>query len=539
MQTDNNTPLSPAESEYMSNVKAYLHEVVGRDVLDQSYYSYIDEWLAWYKGKVKSFHTYNHYNGLSYKSLERASLGLPKLICERWASMLYNDKVTFSLDENEDKEPNEGDQERLKKILDDNNFEVNFAWLIEMYMALGTGATTEYRAADGKVRINFVYAPMIAPLRMEGGEIVDCAFASMIGKDTYYVQVHLKQRDGTYRIQNHVFQKGMGAQKFVDVPSENLQKEYSSPVKLFQIYKPNIKNNLDVFSPFGVSVFGNAIDEIKTADLAFDGFSNELRLGKKKIFLRPGALTYKVVTDAKGNTMNVPIFDENETEFFALPESGTMDDSGQQKLIEESNPDLRTQQLTDGMQTALNCVGQAVGFGLDYFTFKGGTVYTNETQVINTQSDLFRHVRQHEKVLRRSITEMIQALMYLATGAPYTKEITIDFDDSIIEDTAEVKRQAMMEFNAGLIDSVQYYQDVYKMTKKQAIEFADAIQERKAEQAAAEAEEEPPEDEDGPQETAGQQRPPKQKNKPPVGIGPKQPESGDSAKTGTNSRPER
>ena len=191
------------------------------------------------------------------------------------------------------------------------------------------------------------------------------------------------------------------------------------------------------------------------------------------------------------------------------------------------------------MQTALNCVGQAVGFGLDYFTFKGGTVYTNETQVINTQSDLFRHVRQHEKVLRRSITEMIQALMYLATGSEYKKEITIDFDDSIIEDTAEVKRQAMLEFNAGLIDSVQYYQDVYKMTKKQAIEFADAIQERKAEQAAAEAEEGPAEDEDGPQETAGQQRPPKQQNKPPVGFGPKQPESGDSAKTGTNSRPER
>lgn len=531
--TDKDQAITAQEADYISNVNAYLQEVVGHENLDPGYYTHIYDWLAWYKGKVPSFHSYMHYNGITYKPLSRASLGLPKLISERWASILYNDKVSFSMDEDQDKEPNKGDQDRLQKILEDNNFEVNFSWLIEMYMALGTGATTEYRASDGKVRINYIYAPMIAPLRMENGEIVDCAFASVIGKKTYYVQVHLKQPDGSYLIQNRVFERGIGGEKFSEVPNDGkMQQEYRSPVKLFQIYKPNIKNNLDIFSPFGVSVYANALDEIKTADLAYDSFENEFRLGKKKIFLRPGALTYKIITDSKGNTQNVPIFDENETEYFALPSTGAMEDGNSEKLIEESNPDLRVQEHTDGMQTALNCVGQAVGFGLDYFTFKGGTVYTNETQVINTQSDLYRHVRQHEKVLRRSITEMIQGIMYLATGSEYTKDITIDFDDSIIEDTAEVKRQALLEFNAGLIDNVQYYQDVYKMTKKQAMEFAQAIQERKA---AAEPEE-PLDDEDGPNAADMQQK--QKQNKQPVGFGTKQPESGASAKGGTNTRPE-
>lgn len=539
-ETNKGQSMMGQEQDYIANVDAYLQSVVGHKNMDPGFYPHIYEWLAWYKGKVSSFHSYYHYNGLSYKEMERASLSLPKLIAERWSSILYNDKVTFSMNENEDKEPDKGDQERLKRILDDNNFDVNFSWLIEMYMALGTGATTEYRANDGKVRINYIYAPMIAPLRMENGEIVDCAFASIVGKKTYYVQVHLKQPDGSYLIQNHVFERGTGAQQFVPIQGENMQKEYRSPVKLFQIYKPNIKNNLDIFSPFGISVYANAIDEIKTADLAYDSFENEFKLGKKKIFIRPGALSYKIVTDSKGNTKNIPIFDENETEFFALPESGTMDDSGQSKLIEESNPELRVQDHTDGMQTALNCVGQAVGFGLDYFSFKGGTVYTNETQVINTQSDLYRHVRQHEKVLRRSITEMIQAIMFLSTGTEYKKEITIDFDDSIIEDTAEIKRQAMLEFNAGLIDSVQYYQDVYKMTKKQAIEFAQAIQDRKAE-AAKQEQEEPPADEEGPDPTVNDQKTetPKKEVKQSSGIGPKQAKSGAFTKGGGNARVER
>ena len=93
--------------------------------------------------------------------------------------------------------------------------------------------------------------------------------------------------------------------------------------------------------------------------------------------------------------------------------------------------------------------------------------------------------------------------MYLRIGKEYEKDITIDFDDSIVEDSAEVKRQALLELNAGIIDNVQYYQDVYKMTKEQAIKFDAEIRNRKA----ATQPEEPLEDEDGDEEfiTTGRQ----------------------------------
>lgn len=492
------------ESDCLTAVRGFIKQVLNRDVLATEYHAYISEWLLWYKGKVESFHTYNHFNGHRYKKCSRFSLGLPKQICEQWAALLYNEKVCFNLDTDvEAGKTNDDDMAILQNILDDNNFSIKFNDLVEMYMALGTGATTEYKDKSGNVKINYIYAPMIFPLEVENSEIVSCAFGSYTGGE-YFVEVHERQQNGTYKISNHYFKDKSKSTngKYEEIQKDGVVKEYISEVKMFQIYRPNIKNNISVFAPFGISVYGNALDEIKVADLVYDSFKNEFLLGKKKIFLREGAINYKNIINEKGESETVPIFDENETEFFAIQDVDD-DEKGNQKLIEESNPELRVQAHTEGMQTALNTVGKAVGFGLDYFTFKGNGTYQNTTQIISTKSDLYTNVKQHEKVLDRSLKELIKAVMYLRIGKKYEKDITIDFDDSIVEDSAEVKRQALLELNAGIIDNVQYYQDVYKMTKEQAIKFDAEIRNRKA----AAQPEEPLEDEDSDEEfiTTGRQ----------------------------------
>lgn len=126
---------------------------------------------------------------------------------------------------------------------------------------------------------------------------------------------------------------------------------------------------------------------------------------------------------------------------------------------------------------------------LDRYSFKDGKVYTNETQVISTNSKLYKNIKNHEKLLTSSLSELVQAVLYAVTDHEYEGDISIDYDDSIVEDTAEIKRQALLELNAGLIDNIQYYIDVYKMTEEQAIEFDKKIKERSP------VEEEPPEEE--------------------------------------------
>lgn len=88
----------------------------------------------------------------------------------------------------------------------------------------------------------------------------------------------------------------------------------------------------------------------------------------------------------------------------------------------------------------------------------------------------------HEDMLGASLKELAKALYFLKTGEEYQGDISIDFDDTIIEDEQQKKNNAILELNNGLIDNVQYYQDIYGMSEKQAIKFDKKIRDRKAEQ---------------------------------------------------------
>lgn len=147
-------------------------------------------------------------------------------------------------------------------------------------------------------------------------------------------------------------------------------------------------------------------------------------------------------------------------------------------MITEINPQLRITEHIDGLQTELNLFSDSCGLGPDRFIFKDGTVYTNSTQVISTQSKLYKNIVNHEKLLRYTLVEMVRALMFIAKGSEYKDDITINFDDSIIEDSKETRTQAILELNNGLIDDIQYYIDVYKMSEKQATEFREKIKKR-------------------------------------------------------------
>ena len=180
-------------------------------------------------------------------------------------------------------------------------------------------------------------------------------------------------------------------------------------------------------------------------------------------------------------------FDNNDVEFYSLP----TDENAGGEQIKEVNSSLRVSDHINGLQSELNMLSDAVGLGNDRYNFQSGNVYTNTTQVISTQSKLYKTLLKHEKVLRRALTDMVKALLYLAKNSEYKGDVTIDFDDSIIEDSAEIQRRALLELQSGIIDKVEYLVQVYKYTEEQAEEFANKIQERQLEAQKAMAEEEP------------------------------------------------
>ena len=180
------------------------------------------------------------------------------------------------------------------------------------------------------------------------------------------------------------------------------------------------------------------------------------------IFVKSGALNVDLE-----NGDAVPVFDENDIEFYAMPdEDGT-------EMIKESKFDIRAEAHDTGLQTNLNLYGKKIGFGDNGYKWEKGQVKT-ATETISDNSEMFRNIQKHEVILEPALIGMVQALMYLKNG-----NTTINFDDSIIEDMAEVKRQAMIEYNAGIIDKVEYYVRVYKITEDEAIKKIEVMESRK------------------------------------------------------------
>ena len=151
-------------------IQQYLKKI-GFDTVDMSFYSQIEQWQQWYQGKVKKFHNYEAYNGKQKVMCERLSLQMAKKVCEDWANLLMNEKVTITI---------EGDREQqfIDTVLENNNFIVKSNESQEYKAAYGTVAyvpymqnvevlqnTGEVIGANIKdIHINYVTGDFIFPL---------------------------------------------------------------------------------------------------------------------------------------------------------------------------------------------------------------------------------------------------------------------------------------------------------------------------------------------------------------------------------------
>jgi len=397
---------------------------------DTAMQSHIEEWRLWYKGYCSSFHKYMVYNGNVYTEQRRASLKMAKRVCEDWAKLILNEKVVINVD-------NDTVNSIVKKVFDNNDFYVRAKRLIEKSFAFGSGAFVEFNSSDGSVVMDFVTADMIYPISWEGIKITECAFGSVKvynGIPYIYLNIHTKDNYGKYIIHNRMFTKEDGKEVNLLEGVERIV-QTNSKVPRFQIIGPNVTNNIEEHSPLGISVFANAIDEIKGVDLVYDSYLNEFKLGKKRLVV-PISMTQRSMEDS-GDT--APIFDSNDTVFYAIPGST---DSNDNKL-QEINMELRNDAHKSALETHLGLLSGKCGLGTNKYKFENGTVKT-ATEVISENSDMFRNLKDHETVVKSALIGVVRAILDILKYSP-DADISVQFDDSIIEDrNAEFTRRVQL-----------------------------------------------------------------------------------------------
>ncbi len=280
-------------------------------------------------------------------------MGMAKKVCEDWANLLLNERVAIKAGAFE---------KRLNEILEDNNFNTRANQLIELTFALGTGAFVEYLDPDGNKMIDYIRADMIYPISWDNGDITECAFGSVKTvneKERIYLQIHRKgiaeegESPNEYYIENKYLDADTGDE--VELPEDIeaiVATGYDQP--MFQILTPNVVNNLELDSPMGISVYANAIDQVKGCDLIYDSYMNEFILGRKRILVPYSRAKMEMQKD--GDV--APVFDPNDTVYFALP-----GDRQDDLKLTEVDMSIRAAEHEQGINKALDLMSLKCGMG--------------------------------------------------------------------------------------------------------------------------------------------------------------------------------
>lgn len=434
---------------------------LGYTTIPEEFYQRVDDWRSWYQGNVKGFHRYKRYNGNKKVNVQRATLGMGKKVCEDWANLLMNEKVKITLE-------GKAEQEFIDRIFTQNNFAVKANEMQEMKSALGTvayiprvvnygmlstGEPVPGNATD--IALDYVTIDHIFPLTWQNGYITECAFDSIVtrsGKNYLYLQIHRKDEYGFYVIENSIYRienESLSDASLKDVPGfERIPPvvHTGSDKRQFVIDRLNIANNLDYLLPVGIPVFANAVDVLRGIDCAYDCYINEFENGPLILAVKMAATKWE---DGQ------PSIDDNDRRFYLLEEDATGGN-----VITPISPQLRTAQLNVGLQDMLNLLSSKCGFGETYYRFNGGSVAT-ATQVISENSTMFRTIKKHEIVLEQVLIELCRILLRLGNIAMNANlredvEISIDFDDSIIEDKATNFARDMQLLAAGILNDYEF-----------------------------------------------------------------------------------
>lgn len=466
-----------------SNVISYLNKR-GFKIPATDFYEYIEMWKEWYDNDV-NFHNYKDNYGQEKKMY---SLGMAKRMCEDWASVIVSEKDEIITD-------NEKNNKYIKELIKKTNLKDELPKIVEIASWSGTCARI-YRlknievkngmivkTKDTKVDAIIVPADKIIPLRIEHGRIIDVAFTSestINDKKVIYIEIHQLKEEG-YEISNIYIDSKTGK----EIVNTNTIASYNtnSNIPLFAILEPptynSIKNNIGL----GLSIYANAIDQLKATDITYHNFIMDFVLGGKKIIYNKKLIKYKQIKvreNGKEEIKEVPIYpdDISKQQFM---EVGDIASENEDTLIHEYNPELRVSENKEGIQFALDVLAFMCSLGAKYYQFNNGAVVT-ATQYAGDRQDLMKNANKYRNNLDKFVTDTIRAGLLIARvvlGENVTEEceVKIENKDGILVSDEEVNEKYRQEYNMGLISKKTYLMKANNWTEERALQELQAIEE--------------------------------------------------------------
>ena len=485
-------------AESMDVFKKDVFELEGVPAFREYYTLFIFVWQAIYKGFYKAWHevplkTIRDPKG---KTRTLATMNAGKMACSQMARYVWNERcsITASMASAPDDDPLDG---FLQYVLKDNRFGSAFGDLLEKSFALGGGALKEWveipkdengnDLGEGKVRIGYTMASQFVPTAWDNSKVTSGIFVSREARDGYYYTVvEWHHWDGTtYRITNDLYRqpiKGSEPQNILGwwYPLDKVYPLLSPDTTIedvhqafFQYVRPFGANYADDNSPLGMSIYAPALNTLHGLDIMFDSLQREFVLGKKRI-IAP-ARSMKVSAGVNGSRPD-RYFDADDEVWEALAT-----DNPEDLKIYDNSVDLRVEPHITGINGDLSILCAQIGFDPGTLSFDATKGLKTATEVISENSKTFGTVKAHENLLKDALIDMVHAIFDLAVRYGLTWEgktieslisggydVSVQFDDSIIEDkNAEINRGVSL-VGAGLLSKKKFMTDLLGYTPEDA-----------------------------------------------------------------------
>ena len=227
----------------------------------------------------------------------------------------------------------------------------------------------------------------------------------------YYkrLEYHRFADDGVYLISNRCFisesSTSLGTETDItktpwkelmpDVGIENIEKP------LFAVFKTPMANNIDIASPLGMSIFAEAMEELKDLDVAYSRNAKEIYDSKRTVLADERLFDGKAIM-VDGEIVRVkpkmPDYIRN-----VLSE-------GQENFYQEINPNLNTDTRVKGMNNILSILAYKCGYSNGYFSFDSMTGIQTATGVEASQQRTIQFIKDVRDKLEMTMDDLIYAI---------------------------------------------------------------------------------------------------------------------------------
>ena len=485
-------------AESMDLFKKDVFELEGVPAFREYYTLFIFVWQAIYKGFYRAWHEVDVKTIHDPKGKKRimSTMNAGKMACSQMARYVWNERcsITASMLNSPEDDPL---NEFLQEVLKENRFGTAFGDLLEKAFALGGGALKEWveipkdengnDIGEGKIRLGYTMASQFVPTAWDNSKVTAGIFISREAKDGYYYTVVEWHRlDGTvYRVTNDLYRQPIKDGEPQNIlgwwyPLNEIYPLLSPDTTIydvhnafFQYIRPFGANYADDNSPLGMSIYAPALNTLHGLDVMFDSLQREFVLGKKRI-IAP-ARTMKVSAGVNGGRP-ARYFDADDEVWEALAT-----DNPEDLKIYDNSIDLRVEPHISGINGDLAILCAQIGFDPGTLSFDASRGLKTATEVISENSKTFGTVKAHENIIRDSLEQMVHAIFELAVhyGLSYKGqtiesliaggyEVSVKFDDSIIEDKNAEINQGVALVGAGLMSKKRFMVKTLGYTEEDA-----------------------------------------------------------------------